>query len=46
MGGVLKVQSMLNQEQKSALKSSWLQAFAPDTGRPNGVAVLEGNMDF
>ena len=28
------------------LKSSWQTAFSPSTGTPNGVAVLEGNMDF
>jgi len=28
------------------LKISWRNAFSPETGTPNGVAVLEGNMDF
>lgn len=37
---------MLNEIQKQQLKSSWQQAFSPETGQPNGVAVLEGNMDF
>lgn len=46
VGGILKVQGMLNEIQKQQLKSSWQQAFSPETGQPNGVAVLEGNMDF
>lgn len=46
VGGILKVQGMLNEVQKQQLKSSWQQAFSPETGQPNGVAVLEGNMDF
>ena len=28
------------------MKTSWQTAFSPTTGQPNGVAVLEGNMDF
>jgi HK97 family phage portal protein len=45
VGGILKVNTPLNQKQKEQLKSSWVQAFNPSTGS-NGVAVLEGNMDF
>ena len=44
--GILKVQSSLTDKQKQALKSGWQTAFSPVTGTPNGVAVLEGNMDF
>lgn len=46
LAGILKVQSTLTSKQKSDLKSSWQTAFSPVTGTPNGVAVLEGNMDF
>lgn len=46
LAGILKVQSTLTSKQKSDLKSSWQTAFSPTTGTPNGVAVLEGNMDF
>jgi len=28
------------------LKASWQSAFSPETGTPNGVCVLEGNMEF
>lgn len=46
LAGVLKVQSSLTTQQKQALKSSWQSAFNSSTGTPNGVAVLEGNMEF
>lgn len=46
LAGILKVQSNLTAKQKQDLKSSWQTAFSPTTGTPNGVAVLEGNMDF
>lgn len=46
LAGILKVQSTLTTKQKTELKSSWQTAFSPQTGTPNGVAVLEGNMDF
>ena len=46
LAGILKVQSNLTTKQKVDLKTSWQTAFSPTTGTPNGVAVLEGNMDF
>lgn len=46
LAGILKVQSVLNSKQKQDLKSSWQTSFSPTLGTPNGVAVLEGNMDF
>lgn len=46
LAGILTVQSTLTTKQKEALKSSWQTAFSPQTGQPNGVAVLEGNMEF
>lgn len=46
LAGILKVQSNLTSKQKTDLKTSWQTAFSPSTGQPNGVAVLEGNMDF
>lgn len=46
LAGILKVQSSLTSKQKNDLKTSWQTAFSPATGTPNGVAVLEGNMDF
>ena len=44
--GVLKVQSTLSKEQKEQIRQSWGQTFNATGGNPNGVAVLEGNMDF
>lgn len=46
LAGVLKVQSTLTTKQKNDLKTSWQSAFNVQTGTPNGVAVLEGNMDY
>ena len=46
MAGILTVQSTLTTKQKQDLKSIWQTAFSPSTGQPNGVAVLEGNMEF
>lgn len=46
VGGLLKVHSTLTDRQKKDLKTSWMAAFNKDTGTPNGVAILEGNMDF
>ena len=46
LAGILTVQSTLTSKQKQDLKSSWQTAFSPSTGQPNGVAVLEGNMEF
>lgn len=46
LAGILKVQSNLTSKQKSDLKNSWQTAFSPSAGQPNGVAVLEGNMEF
>ncbi len=45
VGGILKVLSALTQRQKKELKDSWSNAFSAD-GTPNGVAVLEGNMEY
>lgn len=46
LAGILKVQSSLTTKQKTDLKSSWQTTFNASNGMPNGVAVLEGNMDF
>jgi len=46
LAGILKIQGTLTGKQKTDLKTSWQTAFSPSTGTPNGVAVLEGNMDF
>ena len=38
--------STLNDKQKEGLKQSWNNAFGSNASTPNGVAVLEANMDF
>ena len=46
LAGILKINSTINTKQKEELKRSWQSAFSPSVGTPNGIAVLEGNMDF
>ena len=46
LAGLLKVNSTLNDKQRETLKRGWQLAFSPTTGNPNGVAILEGNMEF
>lgn len=46
MAGILSVEGTLTDKQKEALKSSWQTAFNASSGTPNGVAVLQGNMNF
>lgn len=46
LAGIIKVQSSLTPKQQTDIKESWQSTFSPITGTPNGVAVLQGNMDF
>lgn len=46
IGGILKSSTSLNKAQKEQIKTSWQQAFSSRGGETNGVAVLEGNLDF
>ena len=46
LAGIIKLQTSLTPKQKLDIKESWQSTFSPVTGTPNGVAVLEGNMDF
>lgn len=46
VAGILKVQGSVTKEQSKQIKNSWTEAFTPGIGRPNGIAVLQGNMDF
>lgn len=45
LGGILKVHGSLTEDQKRALKTSWQQSLTTQGGL-NGLAVLEGNMDY
>lgn len=44
--GILKCNSPLTTNQKEKLKLSWNSAFNGTTGTPNGVAVLDADLDF
>lgn len=46
LSGILKVNSPLTSKQKNDIKSAWNTAFNAQDGTPNGIAVLEGNMDY
>jgi HK97 family phage portal protein len=46
LSGILKVNGAINEEKAKKIKAAWTQAFDTETGSPNGIAVLEGNMDF
>ncbi len=46
VGGILKVMSALSDKQKRELEGAWAGAFNTESGAPNGVAVLDGNMEY
>ena len=46
VAGILKSNAPLTTKQKESLKSSWNSAFNGNTGNPNGVAVLDADLDF
>ena len=46
VAGILKSNEPLTTKQKESLKSSWNSAFNGNTGTPNGVAVLDADLDF
>ena len=46
VAGILKCNSPLATKQKESLKSSWNSAFNCSTGTPNGIAVLDADLDF
>ena len=46
VAGILKSNAPLTTKQKESLKSSWNSAFNGSTGTPNGVAVLDADLDF
>lgn len=44
--GVLSFDGRLNEKQKEQIYETWEKRTNPITGRPNGIAVLEGNMNY
>ncbi len=46
LAGILKVLGTVTGDQKQKIKQAWQSAFSPNMGTSNGIAVLEGSMDF
>jgi HK97 family phage portal protein len=46
LAGIIRSEGTLNEKQRTSIKEAWQKAFSPQTGTPNGIAVLEGNMTF
>jgi HK97 family phage portal protein len=46
LAGILKIADRTTKEQKQAIKDAWQMAFNPVTGNPNGIAIVDGNMDY
>lgn len=46
LSGILKVQSKLDEGQAAEIQSAWRKTLNSDTGSPNGIVVMEGDMDF
>jgi HK97 family phage portal protein len=46
LAGILKILDRTTKEQKQKIKEAWQLAFSPQSGNPNGVAVIDGNMEF
>lgn len=46
LGGYLKVETNLTEDKRTKLKNAFIDAFNPQTGQPNGIAILEGNMEY
>lgn len=46
LAGILTVEGASTPAQRQKLKADWQTVFSSDTGNPNGIAVLEGNVKF
>lgn len=46
VAGILKAHAPLTSKQKEGLKQSWNMAFSGKTGNPNGIAVIDADLDF
>lgn len=44
--GIITYDGRLNEKQKDQIYETWEKRTNPATGRPNGIAVLEGNMKY
>lgn len=46
LSGIIKTDKPLTPERKTEFKESWMSAFAPSTGTPGGVTVLDGGAQY
>lgn len=46
MAGFIKTTTVLLKEKAEALKTSFMNAFNPDAGNPNGIAILDNGSEF
>lgn len=46
LSGIVSINRALTPKQKKDFLESWYSTFDPVTGRPNGVAIMEADMDF
>lgn len=46
VGGILKCNGPLTDDEKVSLKQSWNNAFSGANGNPNGVAILDADLDY
>ncbi len=46
MSGIIAAEGKLTKEKADAIKTSWGQAFDVKTGKPGGIAVMEGGLEF
>jgi HK97 family phage portal protein len=46
LAGIIGVEGVLNEKQAKDIRMSWQNSFTPGVGKPNGVAVMPGNMKF
>jgi HK97 family phage portal protein len=46
LAGIIGVDGVLSKQQREDIKAGWESTFSAQSGKPNGVAVLSGNMKF
>lgn len=46
VSGIVSISHPISKAQKEAFLRSWYANFSPHTGHPNGIAILESDMDF
>lgn len=46
LSGLLKVNSKLDDGQAAEIQAAWRKTLSGETGTPNGIVVIEGDLDF